>query len=343
MADSVKSKNVRLEDLAEKTGFSISTVSAVLAGKHKKRRISEETAQRVLDAANQVQYAPRKAAHGAILTSNQIVSFYNTFREIPTSDQYMEQLLLHLHLEGARHGFALLMHSNFKNPPTDVYELIAKRVLNGLILFCPTTDDPVLSVLRENDLPSVIMNGTDPLGILHSVRDDVHSAMQAISRKLYAGGHRKVLALQENGRLVRDSEIRCLLLNRYFTQLGGEVVIKVMNSREEIPSVIRANLRSPSRPSAVFCWHDYLGYDFLSIAESMGYVIPRDFSVIGYDGVHWPDRTRHFLCTIDVNQLQLCATLFEVLTKLAQGVHVDLDQLVPFKMIEGTTFSERNL
>jgi DNA-binding LacI/PurR family transcriptional regulator len=235
------------------------------------------------------------------------------------------------------------MHSIYKNPPTDVYELIAKRVLNGLILFCPLITDPVLSILRESDLPSVIVNSTDPLGILHSVRDDVHSAMQMISRKLYAAGHRKVLALQENGRLVRDSEIRCLLLNRYFTQLGGEVVIKVMDSRDEIGSIIKSNLRSPLRPTAVFCWHDFLGYDFLQVAESMGYVVPRDFSVIGYDGVHWPDRTKHTLCTIDVNQLHLSETVFEVISNLSQNRHTELDQILPVTLTEGTTFSPRNV
>jgi LacI family transcriptional regulator len=333
------SAGIRLEDIAARTGVSISTVSSVLAGNHKKRRISDLTAQKVLAAADRFHYEPRRVSHGAILESSSFVSFYNTFREVGQSDKYMEKLLLALHLEGGKQGFATLFHSIYKNPPTDVYELISKRILSGLVLFAAAPDDPVISVARESDLPSVILFGVDPLGVLHSVREDVHGAMQLISRKLITQGHRKIVAIQEDGRLVRDSEIRCLLLNRYFTMLGGEVIIKTISSRDELPNLIKSSMKSALKPTAVFAWHDYLGYDVLKVSESLGFVIPKDFSVIGYDGVYWPDRSNHRLCTIDVGIDRTCEAVYQTLRRLISHQPVDLDQTLEVTFDEGTTFA----
>ena len=53
---------VTVEHIAEKTGLSASSVSAVLNGRHVKRRISPETVARVLAAAKKLRYVPNVTA-----------------------------------------------------------------------------------------------------------------------------------------------------------------------------------------------------------------------------------------------------------------------------------------
>ncbi|WP_077533048.1 LacI family DNA-binding transcriptional regulator [Massiliimalia massiliensis] len=55
---------VTIKDVAQKTGLSVSTVSLVL--NHKPHRISEETKQRVLEAAKEMNYHPNQLAVGLI-------------------------------------------------------------------------------------------------------------------------------------------------------------------------------------------------------------------------------------------------------------------------------------
>lgn len=53
---------VTVQDVARETGLSASSVSAVLSGRHVKRRISSETVERVLGAAKKLRYVPNVTA-----------------------------------------------------------------------------------------------------------------------------------------------------------------------------------------------------------------------------------------------------------------------------------------
>ena len=59
MAQTLTGRAARLEDVAALAGVSLATASKAL---HNKPRISEETKQRVLDAARQLNYSPNKLA-----------------------------------------------------------------------------------------------------------------------------------------------------------------------------------------------------------------------------------------------------------------------------------------
>ena len=55
-------KKISLKDIAEAAGVSTALVSFVLNGKKKEYRVGEETAQRILKIANEMNYQPNLAA-----------------------------------------------------------------------------------------------------------------------------------------------------------------------------------------------------------------------------------------------------------------------------------------
>lgn len=55
-------KKISLKDIAEAAGVSTALVSFVLNGKRKEYRVGEETAQRILKIANDMNYQPNLAA-----------------------------------------------------------------------------------------------------------------------------------------------------------------------------------------------------------------------------------------------------------------------------------------
>lgn len=55
-------KKISLKDIAEAAGVSTALVSFVLNGKEKEYRVGEETAQRILKIATEMNYQPNLAA-----------------------------------------------------------------------------------------------------------------------------------------------------------------------------------------------------------------------------------------------------------------------------------------
>lgn len=60
--EDVTAKKISLKDIAEAAGVSTALVSFVLNGKTKEYRVGEETAQRILKIANEMNYQPNLAA-----------------------------------------------------------------------------------------------------------------------------------------------------------------------------------------------------------------------------------------------------------------------------------------
>ena len=77
---------VTVEDVARETGLSASSVSAVLSGRHVKRRIAPETVERVMAAAKKLHYVPNVTARSLrakLSGTRQLVLTVMTSYEVP--------------------------------------------------------------------------------------------------------------------------------------------------------------------------------------------------------------------------------------------------------------------
>ena len=45
-------------------------------------------------------------------------------------------------------------------------------------------------------------------------------------------------------------------------------------------------LAAPSRPTAIFAWHDTVAINVLAQAQEMSLRVPQDLAVVGYDNFH---------------------------------------------------------
>src|SRR5438128_2639615 len=85
-------RRATLGDIARRSGVHASTASAVLAGKTKERRISEEVAARVRQAAAEMDYAPNLLVHSIQRGRTHVLSFFNGYRNRDRRDFYMDAL-----------------------------------------------------------------------------------------------------------------------------------------------------------------------------------------------------------------------------------------------------------
>lgn len=329
-----------LHAVASRAGVSPTTVSLVLAGKGSTRRISESTHRRVQEAAEELNYAPNLLTRSLRRGRTHILSFFSAYRNRERNDLYMEKLASAIETAGGVVGYDVLVHCNFSRSPKETYQFLNGGLADGLLLFAPLPDDPLLAMLRKSALPVVILNGEDPLGQYSSVGDDVEQGMRIVADRIAQEGHLNVVALLADNHESRDAMRRVELLRRFLAERGIEIPDhRVLRAGDESVGAVLADLRNEAEPpTAIFCWHDRLAYALLSACNAQGVSVPSQISVIGYDGLHWPSRTSHEVTTakVDLEALALAAVRLLDQAILAPEAPVQ-HQALPISFFRGTS------
>lgn len=341
MAANQRGERARLQEVADRAGVSASTVSLVLAHKAERRRISADTRARVQKAAEELNYAPNLLTRSLKRGRTHIISFFSTFRHREWGDIYMDRVASAIETAGGEFGYDILVHCNFQRSPKEIYQFLNGGLADGLILFAPEKDDPLLELLRRSSLPVVLFNGRDPLGQYSSAGDDVEAGIKVVADQILAHGHRRIAALGSLGPDVRDSALRISLLRN---QLSGQGITLdedsiVWADRDPLPA-IRRLMGSPNPPSLLFCWHDWMAYKALEACDALGIQSPAHLSLIGYDGIHWPSTSKHIAASIAVDLRAIAVEAVRLLDQAISHPGAPItESALPIQFSPGTTLA----
>ena len=134
-----------------------------------------------------------------------------------------------------------------------------------------------------------------------TIRSDDLNGADGVARHLVESGRKDIahLALELpsdiEGALFMDREygyrnaMRALGLSRFVR------VVTAAESSAAIQQAARRLLSGRRPPQAIFCWTDYVAFEVLSVAHSLGLNVPNDLAIVGYDNTH--------SCTLEQNSL----------------------------------------
>ncbi len=335
-------KRVTLREIADVSGVSVSTVSLVLSGKAVASRISEDVGQRVWQVATEMDYSPNLLVRSLQQGRTNILSFYSAFRNRERDDLYLDRLSAALERSAGKSGYDLLTYCRVAQSPDEVYQSLNGGRTDGLIFFGPNEGDPLLNLLRNSRLPTVILNHTDRIGGISYVTDDMESGIQKIGAALVERGHRRIAAISGTPLLGADAPLRIRLLRQYLENHGVAIPDRWIvpigeGSPMSAPETLRFLLREPDPPTALFCWHDRVGYRMLEACDALGVSVPKQLSLVGYDGLHWPSTSSHLLASVFVDLEPLVETAVGFLDRLIQGEPGPLYKMFPVTFDKGTT------
>jgi DNA-binding LacI/PurR family transcriptional regulator len=340
--DSKTSRRATLNDIARHAGVTVGTASGVLRDKAKERRISAEVVERVLLAAKEMDYAPNLLVRSLHRGHTQVLSFFNGFRSRDRRDYYMDALTTSVEQAGGALGYNILVLCDFAHSAEDTYKYIKGGINDGLIFFKPHESDPLLPFLRRSNLPVVLLNAIDEEGILSSVTDDGQSGIREAARQILSAGHRRIAMLSAEPR-VTDARNRTALFKSCLLESGIELrsdwIMEVDGKDSPAVNACVKHLMSyENPPTALFCWHDYVGYRALEECHNLGIVVPEQLSIVGYDGVRWPARTTHMLASVSVDLEAISKLAVEILVDLVREDSVPpIQKVVPVHFEPGTT------
>ena len=282
-------KRATAQQVAELARVSRSTVSFVLndvPGMH----IREETRQRVLEAARQLNYHPDATARRMVSGQTRVIGF--VLRQNPTqafADHFLPQVLYGLSQTATSRGYHVLIEPISPEDTTGAYiKLIRERHVDGIVLSGPRSDDQELLTIRAEGASIVLLGQLPGSGIPFVDVDNVGGAEMATRHLIQLGHHRIAMvtnappaytasvdrlsgyrrALQAAGIAYHQSLVR----NGHFTPESG------YNAMNEL-------LSSEPLPTAVFVASDTVALGVLQAIRQHGQSVPDDIALVGFDDI----------------------------------------------------------
>lgn len=290
-----KPGHVNLKMLAEHLQLSQTTISLVLNNSPSAKSIPMETRQRVLDAAEKLNYRPNYFARS--LRQSRSLSVGVLAPDL--SEGYFTSVMSGVveELTLAKYFYFTACHDWRPELMEEYPRMLVERAVDGFLL---------LNTPAEIDVPVPIVaisaHGSEA-GVTHIVLDHLKAAELALAH-LHELGHRRI-AFMRGPKAIPDSVFRWEGIEQAAQTLGlkldAELVTRIDSGNgdgswsaktghhpmsPEIGYVPMKQLLEKTREfTAVFCFNDIAAIGAIRALSEAGLRVPADVSVVGFDDI----------------------------------------------------------
>ena len=318
-----------LEQVAKKAGVSTATVSRVM---NTPALVKEDTRQRVLAAAKELNYRPNRYAQSLAGGRSRTLGVIVSNIENP----FFLDILHSLEEVATERGFEVV-YENTDYRPTRLaaaVDLMLARPLAGLAVIGSERDDRAVQRLTAWDRPVVVSDLCSPGGNITQIRMRYEKAMQRIVEYLYSLGHRRMAFVGHHGTLdpLREREHSFEATVKRFTDVQWRVAISsdsLRGGRQAVNEI----LASGFKPTAVLCVNDFMAVGALRELHDAGLKTPRDVSVTGFDNIELAEYLNPALTTANIPRRQIGRMIFDALTPNPDDIAHDQEILIEPELV----------
>jgi len=290
-----------------------------------------ETKEKIESAIAELNYTPSVIARSLRTKKTGIVVVVMESITNPFFGEVFD--ILRCYLE--KHGYKAMLHtiSDYEFKTTDF------SFADGIIICYPNNDDIITSVSSVTGMiPKVIMHGHAVEQDIESVIFDVGLGSHMAAEHLYNQGCRnfvivggekqssmsieKTAAIREFLAAVEDS-ITCREIHGVNHFSGG--ILAAEKIHKELTDA-----------DAVLCESDALATGVISRLLGLGYHIPNDIKVVGYDNVPIAQMYHPSVTTVAIPTDEMSRTAANMITRLIEGKSVVRKTFEPVLMVRET-------
>lgn len=272
-------------DIAELSGYSISTVSKVI---NNNPNVSDKAKTKVLDAINQLAYLPSSSARALATNKSQMIGV--VFTEdlgVGLAHPFFGPVIESFRKFVDLYNYDLLFVSRNIKEEKDYVNQLIRRGVDGIIVFSTDTEKSSTSVYQNFKIPTVFIDmNFKNSNVVYS--DNLQGVRLAVDH-LVSLGHEKIAHIHGE-REIFTSEERIkgfnlamkehnLKLPEEYTANGGYYSI------EGGRSAMMRLLKLEKQPTAVFVSGDKMAIGAIQAIKEVGKSVPEDYSIIGYDDI----------------------------------------------------------
>ena len=282
---------VTIADVAREAGVSRSTVSSVLTGR---KFVRPETRDRIEDAIRRLNFSVNSGAR-ALATSRTMIIGVVVQLHGGEFGPALAPFLVALSDSARAEGYDVLLITE-SDQVAAIDRLALERRVDGVVLLNIIDDDPRLEVLRDHDLPAVLVGmPADSQGI-DAVDLDFAEAGRRLVRHLHERGHQEALFVrwapemfaQRNSFVLRFSDAAMAEAGRLGFTLRP---VDCPWEPEQVPQALSRALADRGDATAVLVHDDAATALLPSALHSVGLEVPADVSVVS---IHSAELARAF-------------------------------------------------
>jgi LacI family repressor for deo operon, udp, cdd, tsx, nupC, and nupG len=310
---------IGIKEIAREANVSPATVSRVLRNPD---MVTEAKRTRVLEVVKRTGYTPNSLG-----VSLRMSKTYNLVAIIPdVISAFNYPVIRAIESIALQNGYSLLLGDTQETEARErsFANMVRSRQADGILLFCsrlPFDIDEDLSL--DEQLPPLV-NACESVsvdGIPYVNIDNAKAAEDAVDY-LVSLGHKRIGVIA--GNMQANSTLERLIGYKRALQKAGitydEGLIEIGNYALAGAAEATRKLAAMSdRPTAIFAFSDEMGMSCLCTLQRMGYKIPQDFSVMGFDNISYAEYCSPSLTTMAQPMTEIGIACMELLLPQLNG------------------------
>ncbi len=311
-------------DISEKAGVSIATVSRVLNGSSS---VSEKTKKKVLDVISQYEYTPNAFARGLGLNTMNTIGIMCA----DSSDLYLAKAIYFIEQKLRANDYdSILCCTGYDlEAKTSAINLLITKKVDGIILvgsnfIYESESDNQYIMDAAAQVPLMLLNAALDAPNVYSVVSDDFTTMYEATLQMISTGVRDILYFYNSTSYSGKKKLAGYRAAMEEKQLmnGDDLLQFYRGSHEDIPAMTEHLMKQYRRGLAfhgVIASDDTLALAAVKYAKLMGYSIPEDFSILGYNNSMLVNCCDPELTSIDNKLETLCQHLITTLMGVLNG------------------------
>jgi LacI family transcriptional regulator/LacI family repressor for deo operon, udp, cdd, tsx, nupC, and nupG len=287
MANENDYKNVGLNEVAERAGVSIATVSRVINDSPK---VNPETRIKVMQVIKELKFRPNRVAK-RLRNRNASSNLLGVLIPDIQNPFYVE-VLRGIEDVAYENKYAIIMCNFSQDEKKEklYLDILQSESIDGLIAAPVNEHDQNVIKLLKGGLPMVCvdrgLSGVDVDVVLVENRNGAYSAVDYLAKS----GYKRIAYISGLPQLP-SSQQRLQGYEEALTANGLKVdktLIKFGDSRHESGvKLCEELLKLPSPPDAIFAGNNLITLGALETIHKKGLKIPKDVAIIGFDDMYW--------------------------------------------------------
>lgn len=315
-----------IKDLAKLTNTSPATVSLALNGK---AGVSGTTRERIIKAAEENGYIlpKRTAALPSSIIRLVAVSKPNTSGIHNFRTTFFAEIINYIQTRCSELNYSMIYsmvpHSDFLQ---SILNLETIQPSCGIIVLGTYLENSEVPLLQQLPVPFVLLDRNCTIHNLNSVSINNFSGAYLAVEKLISCGHTRIGYISSSPNVYNLEERRSGFLSALRTHdlsLAPQDIIPTNSYSSDGVQRLKAALSDRSDiPTAFFCENDYTALSLVSALIQLGYSVPGDVSVIGFDDVPECSLTTPPLSTVHVDRQALATAAVDRLHLLMTSPNI---------------------
>ncbi len=319
--DMKHTKPATMREVAELAGVSQSTVSRVLSQKRSTIPISQTTQKKVLDAIEKLGYRPNLTARSLRTQRTYLIAVMIA----DISNPFYHFIVRAIQEIAHKRGYDVLISNtdHLYDNERHFCETVMRRPVDGAILipYHLTSNELDELIEQTGTVVAVLAQYIDHPQVDVVYTDDQKGTEDAVRLLIEKGHHRigYIGVMDKAGVGTRRGKGYMRALESAGIPIDPALIQEGDFSAESGRFAMRKLLELPNPPTAVFACNDLMALGAIDAALNMGWRVPEDVAVMGFDNIPEGKLIRPYLTTVAQKPLEIGKNLIQVVLDRIEG------------------------